>query len=172
MAVFTTAMLAVTAGTALFKGIASYRQSTQANELQQRELRRKYDAYNKQAADEKLAYMTRASQTRQMHDFQITAIQKNNLEKTAQVKAATGGSGAVTGTGTTAHIVASSASRGKWQENTYTKKAEYEVGNIKQKGQERFDYFTSLASQAEERRSYLANKKGEMANMSFLTGGM
>ena len=146
---------------------------------QKRKFEEKARAYRKQSIDTRNAYETRLTQTEQMQSFQLEALQKQKTFNTAKVASGMGGSGALANVGTTAHVVASEEARGQFALNSYTKKADYERENIRNKGIAEQSRFTDMANQAmtaaseaQRQKDYLDRHGDMMVFESMLSGGL
>jgi len=139
---------------------------------QEDELESKREAYRKQAIENRNSFETRYYQTENMHSDKLEALEKEKTYNTGKVAGAMGGSGASAGTGTTAHVVASENARGQFALNSYKKKADFELENIREKGENEQNRFNSMADEVEEQRSYIAHNRSSMITESFFGGAM
>ena len=132
----------------------------------------KEDAYKAQAIQNRNAFETRYLQTEHMHSNQIEALKKTKTFNVGKVASSVGGSGAQAGSGTTAHIVASEAARNQFAIDSYTKKADYELENIREKGKNEQDRFNNMASEVENQWKYLKANRDQMVFESFFGGAV
>tara|TARA_X000001388_G_scaffold70545_1_gene59774 strand:- start:600 stop:1145 length:546 start_codon:yes stop_codon:yes gene_type:complete len=132
----------------------------------------KEDAYRAQAIQNRNAFETRYSQTENMHSGQIEALKKQKTFNVGKVASSVGGSGAQAGSGTTAHIVASEAARNQFAIDSYTKKADYELENIREKGKNEQTRFNNMASEVADQSNYLNKNRQMMVFESFFGGAV
>jgi len=132
----------------------------------------KEDAYNTQAIQTRNAFESRYSQTEHMHSNQIEALKKTKTFNVGKVASQVGGSGAQAGSGTTAHIVASEAARNQFAIDSYTKKADYELENIREKGKNEQDRFNNMADEVASQSKYLSRNRDMMVLESFFGGAV
>ena len=136
------------------------------------DLKDKQSSYKTQAIQNRNAFETRYAQTEHMHSGQIEALKKTKTFNVGKVASSVGGSGAQAGSGTTAHIVASEAARNQFAIDSYTKKADYELENIREKGKNEQDRFNNMASEVEDQWKYLKANKDQMMFESFFGGAI
>jgi len=139
---------------------------------QREQLLEKERALRKQAIQTRNAYETRFIQTENMHSDKLEALEKTKIFNTNKVLAMGGGSGASVGEGTTAHVVASENARGEFALNSYRKKSDFELENIREKGENEQARFNSMADEADDAYQYLTDNGKQMVFESMLTGGM
>ena len=132
----------------------------------------KKHAYRAQAIQNRNAFETRYAQTEHMHSGQIEALKKQKTFNVGKVASSVGGSGAQAGSGTTAHIVASEAARNQFAIDSYTKKADYELENIREKGKNEQDRFNNMANEVESQSDYLNKNRQMMVFESFFGGAV
>jgi hypothetical protein len=132
----------------------------------------KEDAYRTQAIQNRNAFETRYAQTEHMHSGQIEALKKQKTFNVGKVASSVGGSGAQAGSGTTAHIVASEAARNQFAIDSYTKKADYELENIREKGKNEQTRFNNMADEVSDQSDYLNRNRQQMVFESFLGGAI
>ena len=138
---------------------------------QREQLLEKERALRKQAIQTRNAYETRHIQTENMHSDKLEALEKTKIFNTNKVLSMAGGSGARVGEGTTAHVVASENARGEFALNSYRKKSDFELENIREKGENEQARFNSMADEADDAYQYLTDNGKQMVFESMLTGG-
>ena len=136
------------------------------------DLKDKQSSYETQAIQNRNAFETRYAQTEHMHSGQIEALKKQKTFNVGKVASSVGGSGAQAGSGTTAHIVASEAARNQFAIDSYTKKADYELENIREKGKNEQDRFNNMANEVESQSDYLNKNRQMMVFESFFGGAV
>ena len=100
------------------------------------------------------------------------SYKKQKTFNVGKVASSVGGSGAQAGSGTTAHIVASEAARNQFAIDSYTKKADYELENIREKGKNEQARFNNMADEVASQSKYLSRNRDMMVLESFFGGAV